>query len=62
MTRDEARAYGRQRLLERRTLLREDWLYISNGDPYRMSAREAAARMGVSMRTIVRWRKRLRAA
>lgn len=61
MTRDEARAHGRQVLLERRALLREDWLFISDGDPYRMSARQAAQRLGVSARTIVRWRSRVAA-
>jgi uncharacterized protein YjcR len=61
MTRDEARARGRQILLERRAMLREDWLFISDGDPYRMSARQAAERLGVSARTIVRWRSRVTA-
>ena len=60
MTRDEARAYGRQVLLDHRALLREDWLFISNGDPYRLTARQAAERLGVSTRTIVRWRGRCR--
>jgi hypothetical protein len=59
MTRDEARAHGRQVLLERRVMLREDWLFISDGNPYRMSARQAAERLGVSTRTIVRWRSRV---
>ena len=59
MTRDEARAYGRQVLLQRRELLRDDWLFISDGDPYRLTARQAAQRLGVSTRTIVRWRSRV---
>ena len=61
MTRDEARAYGRQVLAERRAELRDDWLFISDGDPYRLSARQAAQRLGVSTRTIVRWRGRVTA-
>ena len=58
MTRDEAAAYGRQVWSEIRASRIQDYLWIG-GD--QMSAREAARRVGVTQRTIVRYRATLRA-
>jgi len=38
----------------------EDFLFICGGDPYRLSAQRAAERLGVSPRTVQRWRAHLR--
>jgi predicted DNA-binding transcriptional regulator YafY len=58
MTRDEAAAYGRSVWSEIRASRIQDYLWIG-GD--RMSASEAARRVGVTQRTIVRYRATLRA-
>jgi predicted DNA-binding transcriptional regulator YafY len=58
MTRDEAAAYGRSVWSEIRASRIEDYLWIG-GD--RMSASQAARRIGVSQRTVVRYRATLRA-
>lgn len=59
MTRDEAAAVGRQAWAEQTASRIDDYLWIG-GD--HMSARAAAERMGVTSRTIVRWRAKLRAS
>ena len=38
----------------------EDYLFVTDGDPYRLSLRQAADRLGVTPRTVQRWRARLR--
>lgn len=58
MTREEAAAYGRRVWTEIRASRIDDYLFIG-GD--RMSAAEAARRVGVSPRTVVRYRATLRA-
>lgn len=57
MTRAEALARGAALQQERRQALIEDYQFIGG---HKMSARQAAARLGVSKRTVERYRAILR--
>ena len=57
MTGAEAAALARARWLDLKESRIEDYLFIGG---HRMAAGEAALRMGVTKRTIERWRRELR--
>ena len=57
---ERIRALGPKSVAEAHAGRLEDYLFVTGGDPYRMSARQAADRLGVTPRTVQRWRAWLR--